>query len=74
MKSISVWMDREEFDKWLSKKERIEKSGKNGIIKSRNISERSMSNGLRTSPYHILSDAEIEKIKSSRKGSDLSTL
>lgn len=32
--------------------------GKDGIIKTRN-----MSNGIRTSPYHVLTDKEIEALK-----------
>ncbi len=45
----------------------VAKSVKNGIIKARNISERRMANGLRTSPYHILSDEEIKSVKKAAK-------
>ena len=37
------------------------------IIKLRSISDRNMSNGLRTSPYHILNEEEIENVKKDAK-------
>lgn len=46
-----------ELDRWLNS------DPKNGIIQTRNIATRRMANGLRTSPYHILTDDEIQSIK-----------
>lgn len=40
----------------------LKSQGESGIMKERNIAQRSMSNGLRTSPYHILTDEEINSV------------
>lgn len=40
----------------------LENTGNSGIIKARGITQRNMSNGARTSPYHILTEEEIESI------------
>jgi len=65
--SISAYMGRAEFEKWLDgqsgSKKMVAKFRVDDKIKSRKISVRNMSNGLRTSPYHILSDSEIESIR-----------
>jgi SPP1 gp7 family putative phage head morphogenesis protein len=54
------------FEEWKQRNS-VAKPGENNIIKSRNISERRMANGLRTSPYHILSDEEIKSVKKAAK-------
>lgn len=46
-----------------STKSTVAKSVDSGIMKARNISDRRMANGLRTSPYHVLTDEEIKSIK-----------
>ena len=77
--SIAPYEDSDEYKAWLDfldkggtteewkKQNAIAKNRENGIIKSRNISERRMANGLRISPYHVLSDEEIESIKKDAK-------
>lgn len=77
--SVAAYEDGEDYEAWLDfldkggttteweklkkKGKTVENSSKGGTIKERNISSRKMSNGLRTSPYHILTDEEIEKLK-----------
>lgn len=41
----------------------VAKTADSGIIKTRDISDRRMANGLRTSPFHILTEKEISSIK-----------
>ena len=78
--SVAAHMDDESYEEWLDTykehelsyeewKQRnfVAKPGENDIIKSRNISERRMANGLRTSPYHILSEEEIKSVKKAAK-------
>lgn len=78
--SVAAYMDSEEYEEWLEtykehgmsyeewkQRNSVAKPGENDIIKSRNISERRMANGLRTSPYHILSDEEIKSVKKAAK-------
>lgn len=48
--------------KYLKASETLEKSGESGIIKARNITQRTMANGMRTSPFHILTQPEIDSI------------
>lgn len=42
--------------------ETLKKEGKSGIINSRGITPRTLPNGLRTSPMHILTEAEIKSV------------
>lgn len=42
--------------------EPVDNSGKSGIINTRGIAQRTMSNGLRTSPFHILTEEEIDSV------------
>ena len=42
--------------------ETVENSGENGIIESRNFAQRTMANGQRTSPHHILTKSEIDSV------------
>lgn len=78
--SVAAYMDDESYEEWLDtykehgmnyeewkQRNSVAKPGENDIIKSRNISERRMANGLRTSPYHILSDEEIKNVKKAAK-------
>lgn len=78
--SVAAYEDSKEYEEWLSFLEKggttaewekfkktLENSGKSGIMSSRNISDRKMSNGLRTSPHHILTDDEIATIKADAK-------
>lgn len=78
--SVAAYMDDESYEEWLDtykehgmsyeewkQRNSVAKPGENDIIKSRNISERRMANGLRTSPYHILSDEEIKSVKKAAK-------
>lgn len=77
--STAAYQDSAEYEAWLDfldkggsteewqEKNSVAKTGENDIIKSRNISERRMANGLRTSPYHILSDEEIKSVKKAAK-------
>lgn len=69
--SYNEWLDTYQkhglsFEEW-KQRNLVAKDRENGIIKSRNISERRMANGLRTSPYHILSDEEIKSVKKAAK-------
>lgn len=78
--SVSAYIDDDSYNEWLDTYQKhglsfeewkqrnlVAKDRENGIIKSRNISERRMANGLRTSPYHILSDEEIKSVKKAAK-------
>lgn len=78
--SVSAYMDDDSYNEWLDtykehglsyeewmERNFVAKPGENDIIKSRNISERRMANGLRTSPYHILSEEEIKSVKKAAK-------
>lgn len=49
--------------KYLKAAEGLTNNVKSDTMQSRNISDRKMSNGLRTSPHHILKDDEISSIK-----------
>lgn len=72
--STAAHSDRKEYEEWLNylekggtteeyNKLKLTKSIKSSIILSRNINNRKMSSGLRTSPYHILTNDEISSIK-----------
>ena len=85
--SVSPYSDEAEYQAWLDhldkggtteewnrlkkKRKSVEKPGENDIIKLRKISNRNMSNGMRGSPYHILSEDEINSLKEDAKVLDI---
>ena len=54
-----------------TQRKNVAKDSENDIIKPRNVFERPMSNGLRTSPFYILTKKEIESIKRDAKELDI---
>ena len=54
-----------------TQRKNVAKDSENDIIKPRNVFERPMSNGLRTSPFYILTKEEIESIKRDAKELDI---
>lgn len=81
--STAPYSDRKAFDEWLDfvsnggttkeweklkkGKKEVAKSYRENIIQERNISNRKMANGLRTSPNHLLTEDEIASLKNDAK-------